>query len=78
MEEYTGNKEIYIKCRKFLTEAGYSVSDAIHIGNDRYEFDTYAKLKHEIGINKTHMILAWVENGEVKYKVKETGVICVD
>ncbi len=78
MKIFTGNKEKYIKCKNYLCDKGYIVNDAIHIGDNRFEF------KEDFGMNRLgchdiHKILAWEdEKGNIQYKVKVVGFMCVD
>ena len=73
---YTGNKETFIKIKNFLLEKGFSVSDAIHIGDDKYEFEEFNSKK--LGASSIHKILGWIENEKVQYKAVVIGQIFCD
>lgn len=76
MKTFTGDEEQYKKCKKYLFGLGYSVSDAIHIGNNKFEFqEDYNK---GMGCHNMHTILAWIENETIKTKVKVIGFMCMD
>lgn len=73
---YTGNKETFIKIKKFLLEKGFSVSDAIHIGDDKYEFEE--SISKKLGASSIHKVLGWIENEKVQYKAVVIGQIFCD
>lgn len=74
---YTGNKETFIKIKNFLLEKGFSVSDATHIGDDKYEFEEEFSSK-KIGLSPIHKVLGWIENEKVQYKAVVIGQIFCD
>ena len=76
-DKFTGDKEQFIKCRNFLREKGYDVSDAIHIGNNKFEFkeDFFSK---KLGCRDIHNILAFVGKYGVEYQKEVVGFMCVD
>lgn len=75
---FTGNYEIYLLCRYHLLNKGFEVCNAIHIGDDKYEFSEPMFLKNKKGIHNTHTILAWIEDGEVTYDARVTGFCAND
>lgn len=77
MKTFTGNKDHYILCREHLKSLGYSVSDAIHIGENRFEFGEGHEFR--LGCRDIHKILCWIDEvGEIKYKAKVVGWMCGD
>lgn len=75
-KEFTGDRGIYIEIKNYLYEKGFSILDAIHIGNDRYEFkETWS---NKLGCHDLHKILAWKENGKIQYKNVIVGNYCCD
>lgn len=77
MKEFTGNKETFIEIKNFLLDEGFLVVNAIHIGNDKYEFEENW-LNGKLGCHNLHKILGWKENNEIKYKAVVVGNYCMD
>ena len=77
MKEFTGNKKIFIEIKNFLFNEGFSVLDAIHVGDNKYEFEENW-LNGKLGCHNLHKILAWKENNEIKYKAVVVGWCCND
>ena len=75
---FTGDIEIYHKCKNHLLDKGFIVYDAIHIGNNKYEFQEKAIDFKEKGHHILHTILVQVIDGEVVYKSKEVGWLNLD
>ena len=75
---FTGDKIIFLKCMDFLQKEGFAVADAIHIGNNRYEFTEDMWKNGWLGCHNTYVILAWLEDEEVKFKKKFLGTVCND
>lgn len=73
---FTGNKEIFKKISAHLHSEGFNVEDAIHLGDDVYEFTE--KWRDSLGCYDQYCLKGWVENDEVKYKKKVVGSYCVD
>lgn len=76
MKTFTGNKLQYQKCREYLRDLGYNVSDATHIGDNRFEF--IEDSNRGKGCHTIHGVLAWIDGEQVKIKIKECGFVCAD
>ena len=67
---FTGDKNVFNKCRAVLLVNGYAVNNAIHVGDDVYEFteeetDVIEKCRSEV-----YKVKAWVNNhtGKIEFK----------
>jgi len=76
-KQFTGDINLYHQVKNFLVGEGYSVDDAIHIGNNKFEFQESMNTSIP-GCRNIHKILAWVENNKVIYKTKVIGFVCGD
>jgi hypothetical protein len=75
-KSFTGDINIFFKCKNYLLDKGFNVADAIHIGDNKYEFKELPSDK--LGCHDLHTILVWVGGDEVQYKAKKTGWYCLD
>lgn len=74
---FTGNREKFIKITNLLREKNFKVSDAIHIGEDKYEFKE--DLCSKLGCNEYYKILAWLDEEEnLQYRTESYGFCCTD
>lgn len=75
---FTGDIEMFHKCRNFLQKKGYAVTSAIHIGNNVFEFEEHYLKNGILGIHTVYKIKAFIEKGSVKYRRKSIGTIFND
>lgn len=69
--EFTGDVEVFEKISNRLRSLGYTVSNGVHIGGNRYEFEEDDSFR--FGCRNLHKILAWEEDGVVKYQTEVIG-----
>ena len=78
MKKFSGDKEKYIKCKNYLYNKGYVVNDAIHIGDNRFEFQEDFNISR-LGCHDMHKILVLEDaEGKIQYKTKVVGFMCCD
>ena len=78
MGKFTGEIEQWRKCRDFLQKEGYSVSSAIHLGGNKFEFEENPMDKG-LGCHQDYYkILAFIQDEKVMHSKVKLGSISVD
>lgn len=79
MNKFTGDIHKFHKYRTLLQSKGYAVSDAIHIGEDKYEFTEDMWSNFKLGCHDIHVFLIWEdEEQNIKCLKKVIGSRCND
>lgn len=77
-ETFTGSIEHFNKCRDFLQKKGYLVSSAVHVGDNKFEFEE-DPMRKGLGCHQDYFkILAFIQYDKVVYRKVKLGSISVD